>query len=190
MLTGLTGDALEHGRSMDFEDFVAADCVDRLMARLEDRFGASPGSSVVAGFSALHASSRGGRSMSSFLVAFEKAASMLHDAGMAMADDHQAYLVHSLAGLSEHELAMAMTSATSGSTAAITYRRMARTLMDLFGRKGTASTSALVVQTSPGRGGAGLRPPSRAGGSAYGGSGHRGRGGPDLTGDPLMCWYL
>lgn len=118
---------------------MADDCVDRLMARLEDLFGGSPGSCILTAFAALHACARGGRSMASFLVAFEKAAGMLHEAGMTMADDNQAFLVHSLAGLSEHELVMAMTSATAAATATLTYKRMPKALMDLFGRKGTST---------------------------------------------------
>lgn len=58
LLTDLSGDALDHARSMEFNDFVAADNMDGLMERLEGQFGASPGWSIVAAFCTLHACSR------------------------------------------------------------------------------------------------------------------------------------
>jgi len=152
--------------------------VESLLALLRGRFGNAGGTSSKVAFDGLRSCTRGSTTMEEYLVAFDEAIALCEEAGCSLSDAMQVHVVVDQANLSSPEQTMALSTASTGTDAPVTYVSITRALLLLYGGRSKTTAVALVAQPSSGRQ---PRPPRKqpGGGGAPGGGG---------TADGA-CWY-
>jgi len=152
--------------------------VDSLMSLLRSRFGDAGGTTSKVAFDGLRSCTRGNSTMQEYLVSLDEAVALCEEADCTLSDAMQTHVVVDQANLSSAEQSMALSTASTGTDAPVTYLAITRAPLLLYGGKAKKTDVALLAQPRPSRA---PRPPRKP----PGGGGDPGSGAAAES----ACWY-
>jgi len=125
--------------------------VDSLMSLLRSRFGDAGGTTSNVAIDGLRSCTRGNSTMEEHLVSFDEAVALCEEADCTLSDAMQTHVVVDQANLASAEQSMALSTASTGTDAPVTYLAITRALLLLNGGKAKKTDVALLAQPRPSR---------------------------------------
>ncbi|OSX81393.1 hypothetical protein BU14_0022s0113 [Porphyra umbilicalis] len=125
--------------------------VDSLMSLLRSRFGDAGGTTSKVAFDGLRSCTRGNSTMQEYLVSLDEAVALCEEADCTLSDAMQTHVVVDQANLSSAEQSMALSTASTGTDAPVTYLAITRAPLLLYGGKAKKTDVALLAQPRPSR---------------------------------------
>ncbi|OSX80833.1 hypothetical protein BU14_0031s0005 [Porphyra umbilicalis] len=151
LTAAMTGVAKRLALRLPSDEMFSDTGVESLLALLRGRFGNAGGTSSKVAFDGLRSCTRGSTTMEEYLVAFDEAIALCEEAGCSLSDAMQVHVVVDQANLSSPEQTMALSTASTGTDAPVTYVSITRALLLLYGGRSKTTAVALVAQPSSGR---------------------------------------